>query len=194
MAIQKSKAMNAVFALALTLLAACAADPLTPIVSRPDTVERSFDDGLVDDYVKYVEQGRFALRSGRLEAAESNLQQASDTLLFERANYEVWIELAEVKCCLGKTTGAQTLMEYYGVALKVAHRQEQCLTDWGPEMTVSPNPRIPLLMYGVMCNAFVQTYSYADLTNDEKRAFKASYDEMSHELLILEERCAGLSE
>ncbi len=180
--------------LPLIPIVARAADSIIPIVSRPAKVERSFDDGLVDDYVTFVEQGRHALRAGRLETAESNLQQASDTLLFERANYEVWIELAEVRCRLGYITKAQTLMEYYGVALKVAYRQEQCLTDWGPEMTVSPNPRISLMMYGVMCNAFVQTYSYADLTVDEIRAFKAGYEEKKRELAILEERCAILSE
>lgn len=180
--------------LPMILLTACAGNRLTPIVSRPDKVERSFDDGLVDNFVKYVEQGRYALRVGRLEMAESIFQFAADTLLFERANYEIWIELAEVKCRLGKTAEARDLMEHYGVALKVAHRQEQCLTDWGPEMTVSPNPRIPLLMYGVMCNAFVQTYSYADLSDDDWAAFEAAYNESSRELSILEERCAALSE
>ena len=176
------------------VLAACAAGPITPIVSRPDKVERSFDDGLVDDYVVHVEQGRSALRAGQLDLAESNFQEAADTLLFERANYEIWIELAEVDCRLGKTAAARELMEHYSVALKVAYRQEHCLMDWGPEMTVSPNPRIPLMMYGVMCNAFVQTYSYADLTDDGVRAFKASYEAKRHELSILEKQCTAISE
>ena len=99
-----------------------------------------------------------------------------------------------MKCRLGKTAEARALMADYGVALKVAHRQEQCLKDWGPEMTASPNPRIPLRMYEFMCNAFVQTYSYTDLTDDEKRLFKASYEEMSRELSNLEKRCAALSD
>ena len=61
----------------LTVLVTCAADPVTPIVSRPDTVERSFDDGLMEDYVKYVEQGRSALRNGHLDSAESNFLNAA---------------------------------------------------------------------------------------------------------------------
>ncbi len=180
--------------LLLTVLVTCAADPLTPIVSRSDTVERSLGDGLTDDYVRFVEQGRSDLRAGRLELAESNFLDAVSTLLFEHANYEVWIELAEVKCRLGKTAEARALIQDYGVALKVAHRQEQCLKDWGPEMTVSPNPRIPLRMYEFMCNAFVQTYSYADLSDGDWAAFEAAYNESSRELSILEERCAALSE
>lgn len=178
----------------ILVLAACAPDPVIPVVSRPAKVERFMGDGLSDDYVKFVEQGRSALRADRLKFAESNFLDAIGTLLLERANYEIWIELAEVKCRLGKTAEARALIQDYGVALKVAHKQEQCLTDWGEEMMISPNPRIPLEMYAFMCNAFVQGYSYADMTDEEKRAFKASYDEMSREASRLEEQCAALSE
>jgi hypothetical protein len=54
-AIQESKALKAVFALALASLAACATDPVSPIVSRPGTIERFLGDGLADNYVKFVE-------------------------------------------------------------------------------------------------------------------------------------------
>lgn len=178
----------------LLTLTACALEPVTPVVSRPDTVERSFSDGLSDDYVKFVEQGRSALRAGRLELAESNFLDATLTLLFERANFEIWIELAEVQCRLGKTSEAQSLIQDYGVAIKVAYRQEQCLTDWGEEMTVSPNPRVPLRMYAFMCNAFVQSYSYADLTDEDWAVFDATYRKMKSEASNLEEQCEAISE
>ena len=180
--------------LLLAMLAACATVPVFPIVSRPATVERFSGDGLTDDYVRFVEQGRSALRAGRLELARSIFLDATLTLLFERANYEIWIELAEVKCRLGKTSEAQALIQDYGVAIKVAHRQEQCLTDWGEEMTVSPNPRIPLRMYAFMCNAFVQSYSYADLKDEDWAGFDATYKKMKSETSILEEQCEAISE
>ena len=178
----------------ILMLVACAPDPVTPIVSRPDTVERSFDDGLMDDYVRYVEQGRSALRAGRLELAESYFLDATLTLLFERANYEIWIELVEVKCRLGKTAEARALMADYGVAIKVAHRQEQCLTDWGEEMTVSPNPRIPLRMYAFMCNAFVQSYSYVDMSDEDRAAFDATFKYKKLEASNLDKQCEAISE
>jgi hypothetical protein len=102
--------------------------------------------------------------------------------------------LAEVRCRLGKTAEAQALIQDYGVAIKVAYRQEQCLTDWGEEMTVSPNPRVPLRMYAFMCNAFVQSYSYADMTDEDRVVFAATYSEMSREVSKLEEQCEAISE
>jgi hypothetical protein len=178
----------------LTSLTACAADPVTPIVSRPAKVERSFNDGLADDYVEFVERGRSALRAGRLEIAESSFVWAARMFLYERANYEVWIELAEVKCRLGKTAEARALMADYGIALKVDFQIESCGEDWGEEMTVSPNPRIPLRMYEVMCNAFVQGYGYVNFTDEDRRSLDAFFCGMNRELSILEEQCEAISE
>lgn len=176
------------------MLVASAAEPATPIVSRPDIVERSFNDGLTDTYAKFVERGRSALRDGRLESAEWDFLDAASSFLLERANYEVWIELAEVKCRLGKTAEAGVWMADYGIALKIDLQIETCVEDWGPEMTVSPNPRIPLRMYGVMCNAFVQAYGCVDLTDEDRRDLEAFYQGLKREASKLEEQCASLSE
>jgi hypothetical protein len=129
-----------------------------------------------------------------LDWAEWNFLGALGSRLPERANYEGWIELAEVKCRLGKTAEARGMLQDYGVALKIALRQEKCLKDWVPEMRVSPNPRIPLLMYGIMCNPRVQAYSYADMTDEDRAAFAATYNNMSREASRLEEQCAALSD
>jgi hypothetical protein len=178
----------------LMLLLACATSVVMPIVSRPAKVERSYNDGLTEDYVKYVEQGRSALRTGHVEAAESSFLDAADSMLLERANYEVWIELAEVKCRLGKTAEARAWLADYGIALRIDLQIETCLEDWGPEMTISPNPRIPLRMYGVMCNAFVQGYGFVDLTDEDRRDLEALYQDLKREASRLEEQCAALSE
>lgn len=178
----------------LLLLAACAAGPITPIVSRPDKVERSFNDGLTAYYTNFVEQGRSALRAGRLEMAESNFLNAAGTMLLEQANYEVWVELAEVKCRLGKTAEARAWMADYQIALMVDFEIETCREDWGPEMTVSPNPRIPLRMYGVMCNAFVQAYGLGDLTDEDRRVLDTLYQKLNREISRLGEQCEAISE
>ena len=194
MAIQRSKVLKTVFPFALVSLSACTTDAVTPVVSRPAAIERFLGDGLTDYYVKFVEQGRFMLRAGRLEWAEWNFRGALGAGLPERANYEVWIELAEVNCRLGKTAEARGRMQDYGIALKIALKQEPCLEDWAPEMRVSPNPRIPLLMYGIMCNPRLQAYSYVDMTDQDRAAFAATYNEMSREASNLEEQCEALSE
>jgi hypothetical protein len=183
-----------IWLISLLLLVGCAADPISPIVSRPDKVERSFNDGLTDEYTNFVERGRLALRAGRLELAESNFLDAAGAYLLEQANYEVWIELAEVKCRLGKTAEAQTWMADYGIALMVIFEIESCREDWGPEMTVSPNPHIPLRMYGVMCNAFVQGYGLGDLTEEDRRGLDALYQNLNREASRLEEQCEAISE
>lgn len=176
------------------LLVSCSAEPVTPVVSRPANVERSFNDGLTDDYVEFVEQGRSALRDGHLEAAESNFIWAAQMFLLERANYEVWIELAEVKCRLGKIAEARAWIADYGIALKIDLQIETCREDWGEEMTVSPNPRIPLRMYAVMCNAFVQGYGFVNLTDEDKRTLEAFYQGKQHEILNLDGQCTALSD
>ena len=122
---------------ATVLLAACSAQEVTPLIERDVLVEREQADGWTDRYVRLVQIGRRHLREGRLRSAEENFESAAAELLFERANYEVWVELAEAKCRLGKTAEALALLDDYEMALKVDFEKEQCMDDWGPEMTVS---------------------------------------------------------
>lgn len=83
------------------VLAACATDPVTPIVPRPATIERSVNNGLADDYVRLVEQGRKFLRQGHIELAEAYFEIAQGKWYLGVPAYRVWIELAEAKCHSG---------------------------------------------------------------------------------------------
>ena len=126
----------------LIVLAACATDPVTPIVSRQAIIERSADDGLTDDYVRLVQQGRMFLRQGQVELAEAYLEIAQDKWYLGVPAYLVWIEFAEAKCRNGKVMEAFSILADYDMALKIDYGKESCGEKWRMSLRLPPNSKL----------------------------------------------------
>ena len=142
-----------IFLVLLIGLTACATQPVTPIVSRPVKVERFPGDGMRDEYVRYVEQGREHLRNGRFDLAEGYLEVASHEQFFEMPNYSVWIELAEAHCRNGNTAEGLTVLADYDMALEVDYGKESCVDEWDPKYLTPPNPKMSMRVFGELCGA-----------------------------------------
>jgi len=174
-------------------LAACAAEPVTPIVSRPAKIEPFIAEGLRVEYVRYVEQGRKYLRQGRFEPAAGYFEVASHVQFFEAPNYGVWIELAEAQCRNGNTAeGLKTLADY-DMALDVDIGKESCVDEWHPKYDSPPNPRMSMRVFGELCGALIPHLSSAILSDEDRRRNQAMYLDMKTESAVLARSCEGIS-
>jgi len=104
---------------------------LEPVVQRDDRVERAYADGLTEPYVRFVERGRMHLRQGELILAEYYFELAATQSLFERPNYEVWLELAETKCRLMRLKEGFDLLNDFDAALEVEFGEALCFAAGG---------------------------------------------------------------
>ncbi len=174
-------------------LAACATQPVTPIASRPAKVERYPGDGMRDEYVRFVEQGREHLRSGRFDLAEGYLEVASHEQFFEMPNYNVWIELAEAHCRKGNTAEGLTVLVDYDMALEVDYGKESCIDEWHPKYQTPPNPRMSMRVFGELCGAIISHLTSFVLSDEERRDNQAIYLELKAESAVLAHSCEGIS-
>ena len=182
-----------IFLVLLIGLTACATQPVTPIVSRPVKVERFPGDGMRDEYVRYVEQGREHLRSGRFDLAEGYLEVASHEQFFEMPNYSVWIELAEAHCRNGNTAEGLTVLADYDMALEVDYGKESCVDEWHPKYQSPPNPKMSMRVFGELCGAAIPHLTVFNLSDEERQNYKARYQDLKAESAILARSCAGIS-
>ena len=120
--------------LATFLLFGCTQHALEPVVQRDDRVERAYADGLTEPYVRFVERGRMHLRQGELILAEYYFELAATQSLFERPNYEVWLELAETKCRLMRLKEGFDLLNDFDAALEVEFGEALCFAAGGREL------------------------------------------------------------
>ncbi len=182
--------------LPLLMLAACASDPVTPIVSRPATVERSVNDGLTDDYVRLLEQGRKFLRQGHIELAEAYFEIAQGKWYLGVPAYRVWIELAEADCRNGKMTEAISILADYDMALKVDYGKEFCGEKWHMSLRSLSNPRMSMKVYMHLCSADIAPFepSVSNVTPEEERNnYEAQYQDLIEESAYLAQRCENIS-
>ena len=179
--------------LLLLALAACAAEPVTPIVSRPAKIEPFLAEGMSDEYVRYVEQGREYLRLGRFDLAEGYFEVASHEQFFEMSNYGVWIELAEVHCRNGNTVEGLAVLADYDMALDVDIGKESCVDEWHPKYDSPPNPRMSMRVFGELCGALIPHLSSLNLTDAERQKNQAIYRELKAESAVLARSCEGIS-
>jgi hypothetical protein len=175
------------------LLPACAQTAVAPIVQRPDRVERSYGDGLTDTYARFVERARGHLRRDELILAEAYFEIALLQRLFERSGYEIWIELAEVQCRVGKRFEGKTLIEDYQAALDIDFEKEPC--DLGRDSVGMPinNPAIPPRVFPKICSEDVRTHGLIGLSPEEMREVEATYKRLVTEAEMLREQCAWLA-
>ncbi len=181
------------FLLLLIVLAACATQPVVLIVSRPAIVERFPGDGMRDEYVRYVEQGREYLRRGRFDLAEGCLEVASHEQFFEAPNYDVWIEFAEALCRNGNTAEGLAILADYDMALKVDFGEESCVDEWHPKYQTPPNPKMSMRVFGELCGAIIAHLTEFNLSDEERRDLEARYRDLKAESAVLARSCEGIS-
>ncbi len=181
------------FLFLLIVLTACATQPITPIVSRPVKVERFPGDGMRDEYVRYVEQGREHLRSGRFDLAEGYFEVASHKQFFEMPNYNVWIELAEAHCRNGNTAEGLTVLADYDMALEVDFGKEICIDEWHPKYRSPPNPKMSMRVFGALCAAIIPHATSFNLSDEERKNNQAIYLDLKVESAVLARSCEGIS-
>ncbi len=177
-------------------LAACASDPVTPIVSRPATIERSANDGLTADYVRLVEQGRKFLRQGRIELAEAYFEIAQGKWYLGVPAYRVWIELAEAKCRSGNVTEAFSILADYDMALKIDYGKESCGEKWRMSLRLPSNSKLSTKVFMHLCSAEIAPFepTVTDATPEGKlQKYEAQYQELVAESAVLALRCKDIS-
>lgn len=182
-----------IFLVLLIGLTACATQPVTPIISRPVKVERFPGDGMRDEYVRYVEQGREHLRNGRFDLAEGYLEVASHEQFFEMPNYSVWIELAEAHCRNGNTAEGLTVLADYDMALEVDYGKESCVDEWHPKYQSPPNPKMSMRVFGELCGAIIPHLTSFNLSDEERQNYEAQYLDSVEESAVLARSCEGIS-
>ncbi len=174
-------------------LAACATKPVTPIVSRPAQIEPILADGMRDEYVRYVEQGRKYLRLGRFDLAQGYFEVASHVQFFEAPNYYAWIELAEAQCRNGNTAEGLAVLADYVMALEVDYGKESCVDEWDPKYLTPPNPKMSMRVFGELCGAIISHLTSFVLSDEERRDNQAIYLELKAESAVLARSCEGIS-
>lgn len=182
-----------IFFVLLIGLTACATQPVTPIASRPVKVERFPGDGMRDEFVRYVEQGRKYLRMGRFDLAVGYLEVASHEQFFEMPNYNVWIELAEAHCRNGNTVEGLTVLADYDMALEVDYGKESCVDEWHPKYATPPNPKMSMRVFGELCGAIISHLTAVNLTDLERQNNQTIYQELKAESTVLARSCEDIS-
>ena len=181
--------------LATFLLFGCTQHALEPVVQRDDRVERAYADGLTEPYVRFVERGRMHLRDGELILAESYFELAANQLLFERPNYEVWLELAETKCRLMKLKDGFELLDDFDAALKVEFGEALCFAAGGPETAEFKNldlsDRVVFQMCGEMAGLlYSPDPRFSVVDRPENQSMKRRYKTDS---AVLRARCIDVA-
>ncbi len=180
-------------ALFVVVLTACVAPSVTLIAPRPAKVERFPGDGMRDEYVRYVEQGRKNLRLGRFDLAEGYFEVASHEQFFEMSNYAVWIELAEAQCRNRNTVEGLAVLADYDMALEVDFGKESCIDEWHPKYQTPPNPKMSMRVFGELCGAIIPHVTSFNLSDEERQNNQAIYLDLKAESAVLARSCESIS-
>ncbi len=177
----------------LITVTACATDAVMPVVLRPATIERSVDDGLTDDYVRFVELARKFLRQGAFELAAAYYELAQLARLSGISTYGIWIELAEAKCRDGRTVEAISILSDYDMALKLDYGKEVCGGEWNWAVQSPPNPEMSMKVFARHCIPEIALRVTADMPEDARREYETHYLDLAAESAVLAQRCEFLS-
>lgn len=188
--IQNALLLPALFVL---FLAACAAETVTPIVSRPATIERSTNGGVTDDRVRFVEFARKFLRQGEFELAAAYFEAPPAAWRAGIPNYVLWIELAEARCRNGQTAEGLVILADYDMALKLDYGKEICGGEWNWEVESPPNPKISMRVFAQHCIPDVALRVTEETTDEERRNLEAQYLGLAEESAGLARRCEKIS-
>jgi len=131
--------------------AGCAPLPIVPVVYRPAQVVRVFADGKTPLYVECIEKGRRLLRQGRVREAEAWLSCAAHAHLVEVPNFDSWLELAEVKCRVGKLDEAIAWIDDFEMAMRIIDDTLPCHEPYHLTDREMPNPDLTPRVYTEMC-------------------------------------------
>lgn len=177
----------------LILLAACETDPVTPIVSRPATIERSADDGLTAENVRLVELARKFLRQGEFELAAAHYEIPPVAWRAGIPNYILWVELAEARCRDGKTAEATAILADYDMALKLDFGKESCGGEWDWTVELPPNPRMSMKVFAQHCIPEVALRVTEETSDEARRSLETQYLGLVEESTGLAQRCENIS-
>ena len=177
----------------LITVAACSNKTVTPIVPRPVTIERSANDGLTDDYVRFVELARKFLRQGEFELAAAYYEVAHLRRISGISTYGTWIELAEAKCRNGKPTEAFPILVDYDMALRLDFGKETCGGEYNSATRSPPNPNMSMKVFARHCIPEIAMRVTEKTSEDEKREHESHYLELAAESARLARRCEILS-
>ena len=112
--------------------------------------------------------------------------------------YEIWLELAEVRCRLGKIDEAMSLIDDFDVALMVLYGEIACFTPSWPARERRPNARLPDRVFRNMCayftNYYGSLYGIEGLNPDFLEIFLAERRELERESAALRRVCPRLAE
>ena len=188
--------MNLKVSLACVVLlhAGCAPRPVVPLLERDPTPVHVPDDGLTPYYIEAVNAGRRHLREGRLPKAEAYFIQAMDLPLFEVPNYEIWLELAEVQCRLGKASQGLELIDKFDVALRVDFGEIPCFSSLRRADEEVPNSDVPERVFSELCSEFVFLYDLQYASTAERQEIESNRKRFERESVMLRARCADLSQ
>ena len=113
-------------------------------------------------------------------------------------NYGIWLELAEVKCRLGKNDEAIALIDNFDVALKVFLGDIQCFKASWPARERRPNARLPDGVFKDMCaehtDYYGSLYGIEGFHPDTLEEFAAARRELERESTVLRRVCPRLGE
>lgn len=177
----------------LITVAACSNETVTLVVPRPVTIERSANDGLTDDYVRFVELARRFLRQGEFELAAAYYEVAQLRRLSGISTYGTWVELAEAKCRDGKPNEAFPILADYDMALRLDFGKETCGGKYNSAIRSPPNPNMSMKVFARNCIPEVAMRVTENTFEDEKQEHEFHYLELAAESARLARRCEILS-
>ncbi len=111
-------------------------------------------------------------------------------------NYDIWLELAEVKCRLGKNDEAIALIDNFDVALKVFLGDIQCFKPSWPARERRPNAQLPDPVFKDMCaehtDYYGSLYRIEGRHPDRMAELAAARRELERESAVLRRVCPRL--
>ena len=123
---------------------------------------------------------------------------ASPLPSYRYGKYEIWLEVAEVKCRLGKIDEAMSLIDDFDVALMVLHGEIACFTPSWLARERRSNARLPDRVFKDMCakysNHYGSVYGIEGLNPDFLEIFLAARRELERESAVLRRVCPRMGE
>lgn len=177
--------------LMFALASACDAQEVYPGLQR-DLLEKEPHDGLPHEYMIHVNRGRTYARQRQWEQAEREFRLAKDVVIHESASYDVWLELSEAQCHLGKTETALKLLDDFGVALTLDYGSENCYLPRPKPNILPPNPKLSNRVFNALCSEDVESSRHVFDDDSQKKSNEAIRKKRHTESAVLRRHCVAL--
>jgi len=121
------------------------------------------------EYNGLVRKGVLARDRGELNQAIQYFEGAAEEPFAESPNYELWPDLTELYCSIGRKKEGRTLANEYSCAVDVMAGRKSCWVD-GDKPFAVPNPKVSPLCYARICSTEYEGYYGQGNTNAKLRA------------------------